>query len=56
MTIPAARKILMRVKDVALFVAAPFIGLIYAVMLPVVGITMLVALAIKAWMTRSVKA
>lgn len=56
MTIPAARKMLMRVKDIALFVAAPFIGLIYAVMLPVVGITMLASLAIKAWMTRSAKA
>ncbi len=56
MTIPSARKVLMRVKDVALFVAAPFIGLIYAVLLPVVGITMLASLAIKAWMARPSKA
>jgi hypothetical protein len=56
MTIPAARKMLMRVKDIALFVAAPFIGLIYAVMLPLVGITMLVSLGVKAWMSRSAKA
>jgi hypothetical protein len=37
-------------------VAAPFIGLIYAVMLPVVGMTMLVSLGVKAWMIRNAKA
>jgi hypothetical protein len=36
------------VKSVALFVAAPFIGLIYAVSLPLVGIAMLATVAGKA--------
>ncbi|MCK9380891.1 MAG: response regulator [Sulfuritalea sp.] len=35
-------------KKVALFVAAPFIGLLYAVMLPFVGLGMLAYLGVKA--------
>ena len=36
------------IKNVALFLAAPFIGLVYAVMLPFVGIAMLLWTAGKA--------
>ena len=35
-------------KNVALFLAAPFIGLAYAVLLPLVGIAMLLVTAAKA--------
>lgn len=35
-------------KNVALFVAAPFIGLVYAIMLPFVGMGLLATLATKA--------
>ena len=35
-------------KNVALFLAAPFIGLVYAVLLPFVGIAMLLVTAAKA--------
>jgi len=37
-----------RVKNIALFLAAPFIGLAYAVMLPVVGLVMLAKVAMQA--------
>ena len=37
-----------RVKNIALFLAAPFIGLAYAVMLPVVGMVMLAKVAMQA--------
>ena len=37
-----------RVKNIALFLAAPFIGLAYAVMLPVVGVVMLAKVALQA--------
>ena len=35
-------------KNVALFLAAPFIGLLYAVLLPLVGMAMLLVTAAKA--------
>ena len=37
-----------RIKNIALFLAAPFIGLAYAVMLPVVGMVMLAKVALQA--------
>jgi DNA-binding NtrC family response regulator len=37
-----------RIKNIALFLAAPFIGLAYAVMLPVVGVVMLAKVALQA--------
>ena len=37
-----------RVKNIALFLAAPFIGLAYAVMLPMVGMVMLAKVAMQA--------
>ena len=37
-----------RIKDVALFLAAPFIGLVYAVFMPIVGIGMAAWFAAKA--------
>ena len=37
-----------RIKNIALFLAAPFIGLAYAVMLPVVGMVMLAKVAMQA--------
>jgi len=39
-------------KNIALFMLAPFIGLIYAVMLPFVGIGILANLAVKALVTK----
>jgi DNA-binding NtrC family response regulator len=42
-----------KVKNIALFVAAPFIGLVYAVMLPFVGVGMLAWTAIQALKTKS---
>jgi CheY-like chemotaxis protein len=36
-----------RARDIALFFAAPFIGLVYAVFLPFVGIGLLVAMGVK---------
>ena len=42
-----------RVKNIALFLAAPFIGLAYAVMLPVVGSVMLAKIAVDAWKTKN---
>jgi multisubunit Na+/H+ antiporter MnhG subunit len=40
---------MLAVKDVALFVAAPFIGLVYAVTLPVVGTALIARAAYKAY-------
>jgi DNA-binding NtrC family response regulator len=45
-----------RVKNIALFLAAPFIGLAYAVMLPVVGMVMLAKIGAQAWKARGQKA
>jgi CheY-like chemotaxis protein len=42
-----------RLKNIALFFAAPFIGLAYAVMLPFVGIAMLVGIAVQAMRDKS---
>ena len=44
-----------RVKNIALVLAAPFIGLVYAVMLPVVGMVMLAKIGSQAWKTKSAK-
>jgi len=44
-----------RIKNIALFLAAPFIGLAYAVMLPFVGIGMLAWLGGRALMTKTPK-
>lgn len=41
-----------RLKNIALFLAAPFIGLAYAVMLPFVGMAMLAWIAVKALRTK----
>ena len=40
--------VLSRIRNIALFVAAPFIGLVYALMLPIVGGAMLAWMAGKA--------
>jgi len=40
-------------KNVALFIAAPFVGLAYAVLLPFVGTAMLVWVGVQALMTKS---
>lgn len=47
---PAPRE--SRIKNIALFVAAPFIGLVYAVTLPLVGVVMLARVAAQAWMAK----
>jgi hypothetical protein len=44
-----------RVKNIALFVAAPFIGLAYAVMLPLVGMVMLARVGRQAWIAKNQK-
>ncbi|MFZ4478479.1 MAG: response regulator [Rhodoferax sp.] len=44
-----------RAKNIALFLAAPFIGLAYAVMLPLVGMVMLAKIAAQAWKAKSAK-
>ena len=44
-----------RLKNIALFLAAPFIGLAYAVMLPFVGIAMLAWTAVQALRDQSAK-
>lgn len=44
-----------RIKNIALFVAAPFIGLAYAVMLPVVGMVMLAKIGMQAFMNKAPK-
>ena len=41
------------VKNVALFLAAPFIGLVYALALPVVGVATLLWLGARALTTRT---
>lgn len=41
-----------RIKNIALFLVAPFIGLVYAVALPLVGLVMLVRVAGQAWMAK----
>lgn len=51
--VPAATKALRFLKNVALFLAAPFIGLVYAVSLPLVGIVMLIWTAVQAYRTKS---
>ena len=38
-----------RIKNIALFLAAPFIGLAYAVMLPLVGMVMIAKIGVQAW-------
>ena len=43
-------------KNVALFLAAPFIGLAYAVLLPLVGIAMLLWTAVEALTANLAKA
>jgi DNA-binding NtrC family response regulator len=42
-----------RIKNIALFLAAPFIGLAYAVMLPLVGMVMLAKVGMQAWKAKS---
>ncbi|MBZ4210348.1 MAG: response regulator [Comamonadaceae bacterium] len=42
-----------RIKNIALFLAAPFIGLAYAVMLPVVGVVMLAKIGMQAWKAKN---
>jgi CheY-like chemotaxis protein len=49
----ATHGIVRRIKNIALFFAAPFIGLVYAVMLPFVGIAMLVGIAVQAMRDKS---
>ncbi len=39
-------------KNIALFMAAPFIGLLYAVLLPFVGMGLLTSMAVKALVTK----
>jgi hypothetical protein len=50
--IPAESKL----KNIALFFAAPFIGLVYAVMLPFVGIGLLALTAVRALKNKSTQA
>lgn len=49
----AAKKPLRFLRNVALFLAAPFIGLAYAVMLPFVGTAMLIWAGLEAWKSKS---
>jgi len=44
-----------RIKNIALFLAAPFIGLVYAVMLPFVGMVMLAKVGLQALKTKTPK-
>ncbi len=44
-----------RIKNIALFLAAPFIGLAYAVMLPFVGMVMLAKVGAQALKTKAKK-
>jgi DNA-binding NtrC family response regulator len=44
-----------RAKNIALFLISPFIGLAYAVMLPVVGMVMLAKVGGRAWMSKNQK-
>jgi hypothetical protein len=43
-------------KNVALFVAAPFVGLVYAIALPIVGLVMLATIAARAFAGSPAKA
>jgi DNA-binding NtrC family response regulator len=47
------RSVLRFLKNLALFLAAPFVGLVYAVSLPLVGIAMLVWIGVQAYMKKS---
>ncbi|OIQ65641.1 hypothetical protein GALL_527980 [mine drainage metagenome] len=53
---PTTKKILHHGKDIGLFLAAPFIGLAYAVMLPFVGMALLAWVAAQALMAKPVQA
>jgi DNA-binding NtrC family response regulator len=44
-----------RAKNIALFLAAPFIGLAYAVLLPFVGMVMLAKVGLQAWANKKPK-
>jgi CheY-like chemotaxis protein len=46
---PAKRSIGVFLKDIALFLAAPFIGLAYIALFPLIGLAMLVWMGAKAW-------
>jgi hypothetical protein len=48
----ATRKVAHFIKDVALFLAAPFIGLMYAVLFPFIGLGMLAWMGVKALANR----
>jgi hypothetical protein len=48
----ATRKIAMFVKNVALFLAAPFVGLVYALLFPFIGLGMLGWMGVKALANR----
>ncbi|MBK5204254.1 MAG: response regulator [Polaromonas sp.] len=49
---PALVKQVNNLKNIALFIAAPFIGLIYAVLLPFVGIAMLAWFGVQALLAK----
>ena len=44
-----------RAKNIALFLVSPFIGLAYAVMLPLVGMVMLARVGRQAWIAKNQK-
>jgi len=48
---PKGRKVLMALATVGKLVAAPFIGLVYAVVMPLVGMVMLLGMGAKALLT-----
>lgn len=52
----AAAQVVRTLKNVALFVAAPFIGLVYAMALPLVGLVMLATVAARAFAKTPAKA
>ncbi len=52
---PEEAGVLQTTKNVALFLAAPFIGLVYAMALPVVGLAVLGRLGYRAFMERKSK-
>ncbi|MCX7238863.1 MAG: hypothetical protein NTU86_01865, partial [Burkholderiales bacterium] len=47
--VPAARQALITARDIALFAAAPLIGLVYAVTLPFVGTALIARAAYQAY-------
>lgn len=51
--VPAAMKALRFLKNVVLFLAAPFVGLVYAVSLPLVGLGMLAWIGVQAYRKKS---